>query len=163
MKYFSCGISLSPIGEGGATSTSNAVTPPPPPGLASQQSPPDPQSQSDTGWSRCLLRPRLGRISSLCHLSNKPSWSFFFFFFFLLIVFKTGYILSPVSALYDSPKTTGLTALSTYVRICKLDQEYKPFFSQRNSCIFLASAWAFVAFYALIPRLTGLQELSVIS
>ena len=59
--------------------------------------------------------------------------------------------------LYVSPVTMGLTALNRYVRICKSDQQYRLFFSKRRSRIVLGSAWTFVAFYILIPRLTGLQ------
>lgn len=59
---------------------------------------------------------------------------------------------------YVSPVTMGLTAINRYVRICKSDQQYKRFFSQRKSLVLLASAWMFVACYILILRLTGLQE-----
>ena len=59
---------------------------------------------------------------------------------------------------YVTPVTMGLTALNRYVRICKTDRQFKRVFSQRNSCIFLMSAWAIVALHILIPRLAGLQE-----
>ena len=59
---------------------------------------------------------------------------------------------------YISPVTMGLTAISRYVRICKSDQQYKRFFSNRKSLILIASAWMFVACYILIVRLSGLQE-----
>ena len=58
---------------------------------------------------------------------------------------------------YVSPVTMGLTAVNRYVRMCKSDQQYKRFFSQRKSCVVLASAWMFVACYILISRFTGLQ------
>ena len=58
---------------------------------------------------------------------------------------------------YVSPVTMSFTAVNRYVRMCKSDQQYKRFFSQRKSCVALASAWMFVACYILIPRFTGLQ------
>ena len=64
-----------------------------------------------------------------------------------------------VFVVYVSPVTMGLTALNRYVRICKSDQQYKRFFSQRKSRILLASAWVFVAFYLILMTfITGLQE-----
>ena len=57
---------------------------------------------------------------------------------------------------YVSPVTMALTAVNRYVRMCKSNQQYKRFFSQRKSCVVLASAWMFVACYILIPRFTGL-------
>ena len=63
-----------------------------------------------------------------------------------------------IFVVYVTPVTMGLTALNRYVRICKTDLQYKRVFSQRNSRILLGSAWAFVALYILISRLTGLQE-----
>ena len=64
-----------------------------------------------------------------------------------------------VFVVYVSPVTMGLTALNRYVRICKSDQQYKRFFSQKKSRILLASAWVFVAFYLILMTfITGLQE-----
>lgn len=60
--------------------------------------------------------------------------------------------------IYVSPVTMGLTALNRYVRICKSDEQYKRFFSRRNSRALIASAWVTVALYILIPRLTGLRN-----
>ena len=59
---------------------------------------------------------------------------------------------------YVSPVTMGLTALNRFVRICKSDQQYKRFFSQRKSRILLAAAWTLVAGYILLTRFTGLQD-----
>lgn len=58
---------------------------------------------------------------------------------------------------YVSPVTMSLTAINRYLRMCKSDQQYKRFFSQRKSRVLLASAWMFVACYILIPRVKGLQ------
>ena len=46
---------------------------------------------------------------------------------------------------YVSPVTMGLTALNRFVRICKSDQQYKRFFSQRKSRILLAAAWPYTS------------------
>ena len=59
--------------------------------------------------------------------------------------------------IYVSPVTMGLTAVNRYVRMCKSDQQYKRMFSARNSRTLLACAWGFVACYAAVPRLFGLQ------
>ena len=59
--------------------------------------------------------------------------------------------------IYVSPVTMGLTAVNRYVRICKADQQYKKLFSARKSRVLLASVWSFVACYAAVPRLFGLQ------
>ena len=59
--------------------------------------------------------------------------------------------------IYVSPVTMGLIAVNRYVRICKSDQQYKRLFSRRKSRILLASVWSFVACYAAVPRLLGLQ------
>ena len=59
---------------------------------------------------------------------------------------------------YVSPVTMGLTAINRYARICKSDEQYKRFFSQRKSLISIVFAWMLVACYILIVRLTGLQE-----
>ena len=67
--------------------------------------------------------------------------------------FITAYVI------YVSPLTMGLTALNRFVRICKSDQQYKRFFSQRKSRILLAVVWMFVALYLLaMTSLSGLQE-----
>ena len=67
--------------------------------------------------------------------------------------------LFSVFVTYVSPVTMGLTAFNRFTRICKSDQQYKRFFSQRKSRIFLASAWVFVAFYLILMTfITGLQE-----
>lgn len=63
-----------------------------------------------------------------------------------------------VFVVYVSPVTMGLTALNRYVRICKSDQMYKRFFSQRKSRFLLAVGWSFVALYLVFARLTGSQE-----
>ena len=64
-----------------------------------------------------------------------------------------------VFVVYVSPVTMGLTALNRYVRICKSDEQYKRFFSERKSRNLLASAWVFVAFYLILMTfVTGLQE-----
>ena len=58
-----------------------------------------------------------------------------------------------------SPVTMGLTAVNRFTRICKSDQQYRRFFSQRKSRILLASAWVFVAFhFILMTFITGLQD-----
>jgi len=59
--------------------------------------------------------------------------------------------------IYVSPVTMGLTAVNRYVRICKSDQQFKRLFSARRSRALLASVWIFVACYAAVPRLFGLQ------
>ena len=64
-----------------------------------------------------------------------------------------------IFVVYVSPVTMGLTALNRYVRICKSDQMYKRFFSQRKTLFLLAAGWAFVALYLVFARLTGSQEL----
>ena len=63
---------------------------------------------------------------------------------------------------YVSPVTMGLTAVNRYVRMCKSEQQYQRFFSQRKSRVILASAWIFVVSYILIPRFTGLQGFSFV-
>ena len=64
-----------------------------------------------------------------------------------------------VFVVYVSPVTMGLTALNRFVRICKTDQQYKQFFSQRKCRIMLAVAWTFVALYLIgMTSLSGLQE-----
>ena len=60
-------------------------------------------------------------------------------------------------AIYVSPVTMGLTAVNRYVRMCKSDQLYNKLFSVWKSNALLASVWTFVACYAAIPRLAGLQ------
>ena len=64
-----------------------------------------------------------------------------------------------VFVVYASPVTMGLTALNRFVRICKSDQQYKRFFSQRKSRILLAAAWTLVALYLIVMTfLSGIQE-----
>ena len=60
---------------------------------------------------------------------------------------------------YVSPVTMGLTAFNRFVRICKTEQHYERFFSQRKSRILVAVVWMFVALYLLVmSSLPGLQE-----
>ena len=64
-----------------------------------------------------------------------------------------------VFVVYVSPVTMGLTALNRFVRICKIDQQYKRFFSQRKCRILLAAAWTLVALYLIVmTSRSGLQE-----
>ena len=53
----------------------------------------------------------------------------------------------------------GLTALNRFVRICKSNEQYKRYFSQRKSRILLAVLWTLVALYIIcMTFLSGLQE-----
>ena len=65
---------------------------------------------------------------------------------------------STLFLIYVSPVTMGFTALNRFVRICKSDQQYRRFFSEKKSRGYLAAAWMTVAFYILSTRLSGLQE-----
>lgn len=58
---------------------------------------------------------------------------------------------------YVSPVTMALTAVNRYFRICKSEEQYNKFFSNAKSRMILASTWAFVICYVLIPGLAGLQ------
>ncbi|XP_022807155.1 5-hydroxytryptamine receptor 4-like, partial [Stylophora pistillata] len=58
---------------------------------------------------------------------------------------------------YVSPVTMGLTAINRYMKICKLDVEYKRFFSPRKSFLVLAFAWGLIACYLLVLHLASLQ------
>ena len=55
---------------------------------------------------------------------------------------------------YVSPATMGLTAINRYFRICKTEQQYRRYFSPRKSRTWLACVWIFVAFYAVVPKLS---------
>ena len=59
---------------------------------------------------------------------------------------------------YLSPVTMGLTALNRYVKICQPHQQYRRLFSNKSSCILLASTWTLIALYLLVTRLAGFQE-----
>ena len=59
--------------------------------------------------------------------------------------------------LFVSPTTMALTAFNRYIRIVK-PGKYMTVFSKRRSVMMLGSAWAFVAFYVAIPKLSGLQD-----
>ena len=59
---------------------------------------------------------------------------------------------------YVSPATMSLTAINRYFRICQSDQQYTKYFSPWKSRIWLACVWIFVACYAVIPKLAGLQD-----
>ena len=59
---------------------------------------------------------------------------------------------------YVSPATMSLTAINRYFRICQSDQQYRKYFSPWKSRIWLACVWIFVACYAVIPKLAGLQD-----
>ena len=59
--------------------------------------------------------------------------------------------------LFVSPTTMALTAFNRYVRIVK-PGKHMTVFSKRRSVMMLGSAWAFVAFYVAIPKLSGLQD-----
>ena len=59
---------------------------------------------------------------------------------------------------YVSPATMGLTAINRYFRICKTEQQYRKYFSPLKSRTWLACVWIFVAFYAVVPKLVGLQD-----
>lgn len=59
--------------------------------------------------------------------------------------------------LYVSPTTMALTAFNRYIRIVK-PNKYRTIFSKRRSALMLGGAWAFVACYVAVPKLTGLQD-----
>ena len=59
---------------------------------------------------------------------------------------------------YVSPATMGLTAINRYFRICQSDQQYRKYFSPWKSRTWLACVWIFVACYAVLPKLAGLQD-----
>ncbi|XP_022801107.1 octopamine receptor 1-like [Stylophora pistillata] len=65
--------------------------------------------------------------------------------------------------IYVSPVTMAFTAVNRYVRICRSDQQYRRLFSGRKPSTWLVSAWAFVACYAAVPRLLGLQAYEFVS
>ena len=64
---------------------------------------------------------------------------------------------------YVSPATMSLTAINRYFRICQSDQQYRKYFSPWKSRIWLACVWIFVACYAVIPKLAGLQDYAFVS
>lgn len=59
--------------------------------------------------------------------------------------------------LFVSPTTMALTAFNRYIRIVKPGKQMTVL-SKRRSVMMLGSAWAFVAFYVAIPKLSGLQD-----
>ena len=59
---------------------------------------------------------------------------------------------------YISPVIMGLKALNRYVKICKTNQQYKRFFSEKKSRILVVIVWLFMGVYVVISRLIGPQE-----
>ena len=55
---------------------------------------------------------------------------------------------------YISSVIMGLKALNRYVKMCKRNQQYKRFFSEKNSCVLVV----FMGVYLVISRLIGPQE-----
>ena len=59
---------------------------------------------------------------------------------------------------YISPVIMGLTALNRYVKICKTNQQYKRFFSEKKSPVLVVTVCLFICVYLVISRLIGPQE-----
>ena len=59
---------------------------------------------------------------------------------------------------YIAPVIMGLTALNRYVKICKTNQRYKRFFSEKKSPVLVVTVCLFMCVYLVISRLIGPQK-----